>query len=287
MQLQKFLDLWLETYIKPKRAENTVRAYVFALAHLPEDLRSADLVAVEPLRVQMAINDLAAVYPRQAQLLYQALRSALTRAERLDMISRTPMDRVDPPTHEAKRAKTLTAAQAAAYFRAAEPFPLLRLMLALGLRRNEARGLKKGDFCEGVLSITRQRTRNGFSGLKSRSSRRELPVPEPLRGIFSGPGGELIQDVSESTLRRQHQKVCMAIGVEGVTLHGLRHTAATLAAAEDVPISTIQHLLGHKHIALTADLYVHADLRALDRCTRILYNNFGPSRGVGARLEIV
>lgn len=287
MSLQEFLELWLRTYIQPKRAENTVRAYVFALAHLPEDLRGSQVADVDPLRIQLAINDLAAVYPRQAQLLFRALRLALKRAERLEMITRSPMDRVDPPTHEAKRAKTLTAAQAAAYFREAEPFPLLRLMLALGLRRNEARGLKKGDFCEGVLSITRQRTRNGFSGLKSRSSRRELPVPEPLWGIFAGAGGELIQDVSESSLRRQHLTVCQAIGVEGVTLHGLRHTAATLAAAQGVPISTIQHLLGHKHIALTADLYVHADLRALDRCTRILYNSFGPSRGVGARLEIV
>lgn len=294
MILAEYLDLWLETYIAPKRARNTVRAYRFALAHLSEDLRRQDVSTLDPLRLQRDINRLAATYERQAQLLFVALRAALARAVKLGMLTRSPMDTVERPEHEKREICILEPEEAAAYMREAQGCGaagrLLILMLCLGLRRNEARGLRCGDLdADGVLHVRYQRTREGLSKLKSRASRRDLPVPEPLRAFFHGPAEDFVADLSETQLRRVHLRVLAAAGIgKRVTLHGLRHTCATMAIMDGVQMATVQHLLGHAHFSITADTYVHPDLRGLARCTDVLFGSFrSHSHGDGARLEIV
>lgn len=290
MTLEAFLETWLETYIEPKRAANTVRAYRFALAHLSDQVRRTELAHVDALTLQREINRLAASYSRQAQLLFVALRCALRRAYRLQLIERNPMDTVDPPTHTAREISVLDPAEAAAYMRQAAGTrcgPLLILMLCLGLRRNEARGLRFGDLDDqGILRIRWQRIGDALAPLKSRASRRDIPVPEPLRALFQGPDGEYLVDVSENTLRRAHLAVLRAIGIDRrITLHGLRHTCATLGIASGAELITVQKLLGHAHFQLTADLYCHPATSVLTAATARIYNSCAGF--LGARLEIV
>lgn len=271
MIIAEWCELWLQTYIEPKRAISTVTGYRYALAHLPEQVAGMELEAADPLTLQRAVNQLAAQYERQAQILHVALHEAFGRAYRLGMVSRNPMDLVDKPTHESAEAEILTAAEAQAYARAAADQPagaLLLLMLCMGLRRNEARGLRCGDLGEdGILRIRQQRTRNGMGPLKSRSSKRDIPCPEPLRRFFAGEPGAFVCDVSERALRAQHLAVLAAIGVDRrVTLHGLRHTAATLALAGGAHLVAVQKMLGHKHFGLTADIYAHREIAMVGRC---------------------
>jgi integrase len=42
-----------------------------------------------------------------------------------------------------------------------------------------------------------------------------------------------------------------------VTLHGARHTAATMLLEAGVPMKVVQTVLGHSSIAVTADIYSH------------------------------
>ena len=262
MTLSEYLDLWLETYIDPKRAENTGRAYRFALAHLSPGISCTELEALTPLHLQKEINQLAAVYSRQAQIMYTGLSAALRKAVRLDMITSSPMEKVEPPEHEKREIETLEPEEAAAYIQAAmeQPAgPLLILMLCLGLRRNEARGLRKMDLDpDGILHIRYQRTRAGLAKLKSKASRREIPVPVALRAFFDSPSGEYVVDVSEKSLRTQHMRVLASIGVDRrVTLHGLRHGYASLALQNGVDVKTVSNNLGHATTAFTMDKYGH------------------------------
>ena len=79
------------------------------------------------------------------------------------------------------------------------------------------------------------------------------------------------------------------IGVDrNVTLHGLRHSCATVAILAGCELVTVQKLLGHKHISLTADLYTHRNVKILQRCTNAIFGMLCiPKMTAGARLEIV
>jgi integrase len=46
-------------------------------------------------------------------------------------------------------------------------------------------------------------------------------------------------------------------GIDGVRLHDLRHTCASLAISEGANVKVVQKLLGHKSAVLTLDKYGH------------------------------
>lgn len=48
-----------------------------------------------------------------------------------------------------------------------------------------------------------------------------------------------------------------AAGVDGLTIHGLRHTAASLYISAGTPPKVVQRVLGHASITITMDLYGH------------------------------
>jgi integrase len=48
-----------------------------------------------------------------------------------------------------------------------------------------------------------------------------------------------------------------AAGLDGLTPHALRHTAASLAIASGANVKVVQTMLGHKSATMTLDLYGH------------------------------
>lgn len=72
--------------------------------------------------------------------------------------------------------------------------------------------------------------------------------------VFTEPNGApLIPDDVTSHFK----ELVTAAGLPPVRLHDLRHGAATLALAAGADIKTVQELLGHASIAITADTYAH------------------------------
>ena len=59
------------------------------------------------------------------------------------------------------------------------------------------------------------------------------------------------------------------------TFHDLRHTFASTALAEGVPISEVSRWLGHKSITTTVDLYGHLVPEATGRARDALDSAFG------------
>lgn len=57
------------------------------------------------------------------------------------------------------------------------------------------------------------------------------------------------------SIRRGFESAVTAAGIEGVTQHTLRHTAAVHMAAAGVPMSRISQYLGHSNEAVTARVY--------------------------------
>jgi integrase len=57
--------------------------------------------------------------------------------------------------------------------------------------------------------------------------------------------------------QREFAKIIAAAGVRSITLHGLRHTCASLLLAVGVPSKVVQERPGHKKIEITLDIYAH------------------------------
>ena len=266
MTTEEYLSQWLETFVRPFRAASTAACYRRAINALPPSVAACPIDQLSGMAVQAALNQQASKHPRAAQLTFAMLHVSMAKAVELGVVSRSPLAGCIKPRHSAKRAAVLSPDQLSAYIAAARQqpcFPLLLLMATCGLRRGEALGLMWQDIAGDTLSICRQRVRvegaYRVTGLKSKAARRVLPLAAPIAAelsripvrSFSG----WVCDTTPETLRKQHMAALAAANLPPVTLHGLRHSMATAAAADGCPIKVLQSILGHARYQLTADLY--------------------------------
>ncbi|WP_430791317.1 tyrosine-type recombinase/integrase [Actinoplanes sp. G11-F43] len=181
-------------------------------------------------------------------------------------------------------------------------------LLALrGLRRGEAAGLRWTDIDldNAQLTITRQRTTAGYTihegPPKSATSRRTIALdkhtvqvlrlhrlhqerhhlrrdnagqPYLSSGyVFTRPDGAPFHPGYFT--QRLHLLIDRA-GLPPVRLQDLRHGAASLAHSAGADLKTIQDLLGHSNIALTADVYTNvlpaAQRKAAENTARLVLN---------------
>lgn len=264
----EYLDQFIDAFVRPFRAPNTVSCYRRAFQSLPAAVLNADLQALSGLLLQAAINDQARRHPRAAQLTFACLSVAMKKAVELGLLDRSPMIGCQKPAHHAAKADVLTPDQLAAYIDAARTeaaFPLLLLMAACGLRRGEALGLRWDhiDLASGIVRIDQQRMRvhHGYRlrPLKSVASNRVLPLPPPitdeLRSMRVRSFSGFVADLTPEALAKAHRRVLDAADLPHVTPHGLRHSMATAAAAQGCPMKILQGILGHSKYELTANLY--------------------------------
>ena len=99
----------------------------------------------------------------------------------------------------------------------------------------------------------------------------ELQREQWLQGLYDPDGIALLNPhgrrLDPKYDRDKLNALCERAGFKRVSLHKLRHTAATLALAETGDLHSVQKLLGHAQISLTANTYGHAVDKAQRRVT--------------------
>lgn len=266
MNLGEWLSTWLELYVDPSSlAKNTKSCYHRAVRAVPEALAAQPLEQLSPLDLRRWLLLIAKTTPRAAQLDRVMLSRALTVAGKLGLCRPGLIDRDVCPqiVHTPRKAAVLTAEQLHRYMAAAARTEAAAVLLlcCCGCRRGEAMGARWEDLdlAAGVLSISVQRQDHDALPLKTAASRRRIALPaavlSTLRALPRPIGGGWVCGCSQQTVYRCHRKALAVEGLPSVTLHGLRHTVATLAAISGEPIKAIQVALGHAHFAVTADLY--------------------------------
>ena len=179
-----------------------------------------------------------------------------------------------------------TAAQTAEFLRQVRGhrlYALFHLVALRGLRRGEAAGLRWSDLDldAGTLTVTGQLQQLGGRLVagppKSDAGRRVIALDKTTiaalrehrsrqqaeRGaagtrwaetgyVFTTGTGK---PVGPDRMTRLFAKLVAASGLPPVTLHGLRHGAATLALAAGADLKVVQDQLGHSTVVLTADTY--------------------------------
>ncbi len=179
-----------------------------------------------------------------------------------------------------------TAAQTAQFLRQVRGhrlYALFHLIALRGLRRGEAAGLRWGDLDldGGTLTVTGQLQQLGGRLVagppKSDAGRRVIALDKTtIAALREHRARQRAERAAAGTgwtetgyvfttktgkpfgpdrMTRLFAKVVAASGLPPVTLHGLRHGAATLALAAGTDLKVVQDQLGHSTIVLTADTY--------------------------------
>ena len=190
--LGEWLTFWLEEVVARDRAESTLYAYRnMARCHVLPALGRIPLAELTPLRIQGYLYEKMnqGLSPNTVIKHYVMLTTALGMAVRLEMLERSPMDRVTPPKKKEARFSFYSPEQLQLLFSAVSGTMMelpVKLAAYLGLRRSEICGLRWSsvDFELRKLHIKEARTAAGAEIVqketKNRSSNRILHMSDDL-----------------------------------------------------------------------------------------------------------
>jgi len=199
------------------------------------------------------------------------------------VVTANPMDEVDAPRADTREKRALSPAESARLLSALDVADnrqfAVSLILSCGLRRGEAVSLRWCDYRDGVLVIPRNVT-------KSDAGARTLPLDAAttrlvddrralVESFLEGVGAALAphyalccgldgRPLTATALRHWWERNRAGHGLEGWTLHELRHTFLTNLAQAGVHPSVMQKIAGHASMSTVMEIYTHVhddDLR--------------------------
>lgn len=147
---------------------------------------------------------------------------------------------------------------------------LIYLVAKTGLRFSEALAItpKDFDFPRQTLNVDKTwnyKENGGFEPTKNKSSERKVQLDWQTVIQFS----ELIKEIDEekpifiskkiynSTINDILKRHCNNVGIAVISIHGLRHTHASLLLYAGVSIASVAHRLGHASMSTTQKTYLH------------------------------
>lgn len=288
----QWAEKWLEVYKKPTVSENTYRlTYKNSVEkHLIPFFGAASLADIRSADVQNFFNG------KQSELsesmldkLHMTLFSIFDTAIDNELCFKNPVKGIKYVSKKDKHEKLVYTdeqiAVAKAYFR--DKFPEAYVMLETGLRRGEICGLMWTDIDLNNLTLSVNRSiadKNG-GGVEIRppkwNSYRTVPITTELASVFEAlprTGMYVFMSTSKQILSpsyithvlKKHMKELSDVnGLPILTAHELRHTRGTELRRNGVDIYTIQKLMGHKDINVTANIYVHDDVETTRKAAKI------------------
>lgn len=282
--LNATLEDIIVSYIEDRKGQGitptTVRGYNISLKRIPAPLKEEKANKVLPIQIQDYITQSQNKYaPKTIKNDIGLISSSYKRAIRLGQLSENPCDKVTLPKQTQAEIKTLSEEQIVELLTLLEKERLdykvgYLLCLFCGMRRSEVLGLLKSDvdFARNCASIHQTRHRvNGADSVqetKTVKSTRTLAVPSFLMGDIRrlvNYHDELPFKVSEYLILTEDGKpmnpslfsMHLTRLMDGITVHGLRHTFATMLNAQGFDIARISEELGHSNIHTTLSKYTH------------------------------
>lgn len=276
----EYYKKWIAVYKEGAIREVTLGKYYMTqrwLERLVPELKVCDL---NRSTYQQLLNDYAMTHERQTTMdFHHQLKGAI-----LDAVDEGLIDR-DPTRKAIIKGRTPNENKKMKYLNQFELHTLLSklqlssevswdwfilLVAKTGLRFSEALALTPKDFDFPHQSISVNKTWNykgggGFLPTKNQSSVRKVPIDWQMVIQFS----ELIRDLPEdepifvkgrvynSTVNGILARYCKQAEVPVISIHGLRHTHASILLFAGVSIASVARRLGHSSMNTTQKTYLH------------------------------
>lgn len=270
---------WITVYKKGAIRKVTMDKYLMTqkwLEKLIPDLRVCDM---NRIAYQQLLNDYAEHHERQTTMdFHHQLKGAILDAVDEGLIDRDPTRKaiIKGRTPTSKKVKYLNQFELHTLLTSLELKNevnwdyFILLVAKTGMRFSEALALtpKDFDFSHQTLSINKTwdyKGKGGFQPTKNKSSIRKIQIDwqtviqfsELVKGFPKDQPIFVKSNVYNSTVNDILSRYCERSNIPVISIHGLRHTHASLLLFAGVSIASVARRLGHSSMTTTQKTYLH------------------------------
>lgn len=271
---------WIKTYKEGAIRKVTMDKYLLTAKWLDRLVPTLPLEDLTRSAYQQLLNDYAKHHERQTTMdFHHQLKGAILDAVDEGMLARDPTRKavikgVQPRDKKPKYLNQFELHKLLETLRLEEWINwdwMILLIAKTGIRFSEALAVTPRDFDFSRQSLSISKTWNykeggGFLPTKNRSSNRKVQIDWQLIIQFSTlikglPPDDPIfvhtEKVYNSTANHILARRCTEAGVPQISIHGLRHTHASLLLFAGVSIASVARRLGHSSMTTTQKTYLH------------------------------
>lgn len=297
-------DLWLESYettVKPTTYQNTSKYLNILIKDYFSDIRIDSISVSMMQQVVLKLSKRYTAYSLYLSVVNRVFKFAMS----LGIVQSNPVDKIIRPKQQPPKSEkiALTKEELNQFLTLAKEYarPVLyaawHTLAYTGLRKGELLGLEWSDVDleNKVISVQHNLVMvNGkyiIQSPKTRKSIRKITIDDATASVlkswkleqkkmffkngvkssnivFSGSSGEYLD---KSHFRVTLKEFLKRHDLPIITVHGLRHTHASLLFEAGIEPKTISDRLGHSNIQTTLDMYTHLnDRQRSDVADRLL-----------------
>ena len=274
-----YFERWITVYKEGAIRKVTMDKYKLSLSWVKKLAPKLKLCDMDRVAYQQLLNDYAKEHERQTTMdFHHHLKSAILDAVDEGLIERDPTRKViiKGKSPREKKKKYLNQFELHTLLNGLNlkdqiNYDWLILLIAkTGMRFSEAIALTPADFdfSHQLLSVNKTwnyKDGGGFQPTKNKSSVRKIQLDWMVVSQFSAlvkdlPANEPIfvkKAIFNSTINNILNRHCTDLGIPVITIHGLRHTHASLLLFGGVSIASVAKRLGHSSMNTTEKTYLH------------------------------
>jgi integrase len=270
---------WINTYKEGAIRPVTMNKYTMAHQWLVKLVPSLKISELNRTNYQKILNDYATEHEHQTTMdFHHHIKCAILDAVDDGLIERDPTRKAiikgkQPSTKKPKYLNQFELHKLLSDLNLGAEINwdwFILLVAKTGMRYSEALALTPKDFdlAHQILSISKTwdyKGEGGFMPTKNKSSVRKIQLDWQTVIQFAGLLKGLPEDepifatgnVYNSTVNNILARHCKAVNIPIISIHGLRHTHASLLLFAGVSIASVARRLGHSSMTTTQKTYLH------------------------------
>lgn len=274
-----YYEKWVAVYKEGAIRKVTLDKYKMTISWLKKLVPELALSDLNRIAYQQLLNDYALYHERQTTMdFHHQLKGAILDAVDEGLIERDPTRKaiIKGKTPSVKKIKYLNQFELHTLLTSLDLKSgvnwdwFILLVAKTGMRFSEALALtpKDFDFAHQMLSISKTwdyKGDGGFLPTKNASSVRKIQIDwqtviqfaELVKGLPEDKPIFVNGKVYNSTVNDILSRHCKKLNLPEISIHGLRHTHASLLLFAGVSIASVARRLGHASMTTTQKTYLH------------------------------
>lgn len=308
LKLSELIEMWYKVYQPTVKESTFATTKRIVNEHVVKELGNIYLDKLSVIQCQKAVDKWFRDAPGTYKKYIFYTNDAIEYAIKLEIIDKNPMKNVVRPkvknvhkefTNFYSKEELQRFLQSAKSYNQ-KAYTFFRLLAYTGLRRGEALALKWSDidFKESVVSVKRTLTKGLGNKVivqtpKTSSSYRKVVIDRNTASVLKDWKQEqrkqqVVININQDQVvfNRGKESIPLSDGcivnwnniiskhakLRRITIHGFRHTNASLLFEAGVSMKDVQTRLGHKSVKTTMDIYTHISKQHQDKAVEKLGN---------------